>query len=166
MTTNAKPDASADESLMLRKATIADVKAIHHLLTHFAGKGDLLPRSLSELYDHLRDYFVCVDRPTDQVVGVCALHICWEGLAEIRSLAVGESHQKKGVASRLLDACLSDAITLGIYQIFVLTYRPDYFARFGFVVVDKSVLPHKIWADCVKCVKFPECDETAMILRL
>ncbi len=151
---------------MLRKATIADVKAIHQILTHFATKGELLSRSLSELYDHLRDYLVYADDVTEQVVGVCALHICWEELAEIRSLAVLESHQKKGVATLLVEACLSDAIALGIYHIFVLTYRPDYFLRFGFGEVDKSALPHKIWADCVKCVKFPECDEVALIVKL
>ncbi len=151
---------------MLRKATIADVKSIHKLLTSFASKGDLLSRSLSELYDHLRDYLVSVDEETGEMTGVCALHICWEGLAEIRSLAVAEAYQGKGLGKVLIDACLSDAVTLGIYEIFVLTYRPDFFAKFDFVEVDKSKLPHKIWADCVKCVKFPECDEIAMLLKL
>jgi len=151
---------------MLRKATIGDVKPIHKLLTSFANKGDLLPRSLSELYDHLRDYVVSVDKETGEINGVCALHICWEGLAEIRSLAVAESYQGKGLGRELIEACLSDAITLGIYEIFVLTYRPGFFARFEFKEADKSALPHKIWADCVKCVKFPECDEIAMILKL
>ena len=151
---------------MLRKAKIDDVKAIHGILNHFAHDGVLLSRSLSELYDHLRDYFVYWDEESRQVVGVCALHICWEGLAEIRSLAVLDEHQRRGVGALLVDACLSDAITLGIYEIFVLTYRPDFFERFGFEEVEKSALPHKIWADCVKCVHFPDCDEIAMIVKL
>jgi amino-acid N-acetyltransferase len=150
---------------VLRKAKIEDVKSIHRLLAYFSEKGELLPRSLSDLYDHLRDYFVSSGED-GKIEGVCALHICWEGLAEIRSLAVDANCQRKGVGARLVEACLSDAIALGIYKIFVLTYRPGYFARFGFEEADKSVLPHKIWADCVKCVKFPECDEVAMVLKL
>jgi amino-acid N-acetyltransferase len=154
-----------EEKIVLRKAKIEDVRSIHRLLAYFSERGELLSRSLSDLYDHLRDYFVATGED-GKIDGVCALHICWEGLAEIRSLAVDATSQRKGVGSRLVEACLSDAIALGIYNIFVLTYRPTYFARFGFEETDKSALPHKIWADCVKCVKFPECDEVAMVLKL
>lgn len=150
---------------VLRKAKIEDVKHVHQILSHFAAQGELLPRSLSELYDFLRDYVVYTDQ-NGAVIGLCALHICWEGLAEIRSLAVLEEYQKKGIGARLVEACLSEAVGLGIYEIFALTYRPTFFERFGFREVDKGELPHKIWADCVKCVKFPECDEVAMLLKL
>lgn len=150
---------------MLRKASINDVPDIHRLLSSFADKGLLLPRSLSELYDHLRDYTVYV--PDGGVLqGVCALHISWENLAEIRSLAVSPRFQRKGVGSKLVEYCLSEAIALGIYRVFTLTYQVDFFAGQGFVNVDKSILPHKIWADCVKCSKFPDCDESAMLIEL
>ena len=150
----------------IRKAKITDVRDIQKLIERPARKGEMLPRSLSELYDNLRDYVVFVEGEREEIVGACAMHICWEDLAEIRSLIVGEEHRGRGLGSRLIDACLSEAISLGIYRIFALTYRVDFFLRHGFKVVDKAALPHKIWADCVKCVKFPECDEVAVLLEV
>jgi len=150
---------------VIRKAKVTDVKEIHKLLTVFSQRGDILPRSLSELYDTVRDYYVYLDEATDTIIGTCAMHINWEDMAEIRSLTVRADHGGKGIGTKLVEACLSEAITLGIYKAFVLTYRPDFFERFGFKVVDKSTLPHKIWSDCIKCFKFPDCDEVAMILE-
>lgn len=151
--------------MKIRKARIDDVKAIYELLSHFAGKGLLLPRSLSDLYDHLRDYNVFEDEK-EQIIGAAALNISWEGLAEIRSLAVREDYQSRGLGRRLVEYCLSDAITLGIYRVFTLTYQPDFFRKLGFSEVDKAILPHKIWADCVHCPKFPNCDETALLMEM
>ncbi len=150
---------------MIRKAKIGDVRAIHSLLNHFADQGLLLPRSLSELYDSLRDYAV-YETPAGEVGGVVALHICWEDLAEVRSLAVAESCQAKGVGRSLVEFCLTEAIALGIYKVFTLTYQSAFFEKLGFNVVDKAQLPHKIWADCVKCPKFPNCDESALLMEL
>ncbi len=150
---------------VIRKATIKDIKEIHSLLNGFAEKGALLPRSLSDLYDHLRDYAV-FQLDSREIVGVAALHICWEDLAEVRSLAVREEHQGKGIGRRLVEFCLSEALTLGIYRVFTLTYEPGFFERLGFKVVDKALLPHKVWADCIRCSKFPDCDEVAMIMEM
>lgn len=151
-------------SLVLRKAVVRDVKPIHRLLYSFAEQGLLLARSLSELYDRLREFYVLED-PTraDWMVGACGLGVCWDDLAEIRSLAVPEDFQGMGYGSRLVEACLEEAGTLGIHKVFTLTYADGFFSRLGFEVVEKSVLPHKIWADCLKCAKFPDCDETAMM---
>jgi len=143
-----------------------DVKPIQKLLEHYAQKGLLLPRSLSELYGDLRDYYVFIPDGGEEIFGVCALHLCWEDLAEIKSLAVEEAYTLQGIGSRLVEACLSEATTLGLYKIFALTYRVDFFKRLGFKLVDKSLLPHKIWSDCLKCVKFPECDEVAVLREL
>ena len=150
---------------MIRRATIADAEQIQRLINQFADQGRLLPRSLSEIYDHLRDFHV-YESEDRSIVGVCALHICWEDLAEIRSLAVATEARKNGIGAQLVEACLEEARQLGVTQVFVLTYIPPYFERVGFHTVDKSTLPHKIWADCIKCVKFPNCDEIAMILDL
>ena len=153
--------------ILIRKARIADIKEIHGLIRMFTEEGQILPRSLSGLYDHLRDYFVCLDgERNDKVLGTCAMHICWEDVAEIRSVAVHQEYQRRGIGAKLMDACLSEAITLGIYKIFVLTYKPEFFEKFGFKRIDKAILPHKIWADCLKCVRFPDCDEIAMLLTL
>ncbi len=152
---------------VLRKAQVRDVKPIHRLLYGYADRGLLLARSLSELYDHMRDFFV-LDRggEGDWLVGVCALGVCWEDLAEVRSLAVVEDAQDRGYGRRLVEACLEEARHLGIVQVFALTYEDAFFVRLGFSEVEKTVLPHKIWADCLKCPKFPDCDETAMMITL
>ncbi len=150
---------------MIRRARIADVEQIQRLINQFADEGRLLLRSLSEIYDNLRDFHV-YEGQEHHIGGVCALHICWEDLAEIRSLAVASEERKKGVGEKLIAACLEEARQLGVSRVFLLTYIPPYFERAGFRAVDKSSLPHKIWTDCVRCVKFPDCNETAMILTL
>jgi amino-acid N-acetyltransferase len=162
-----KANLLARMSMMIRKAVIEDVNPIHKLLSHFADLGLLLPRSLSELYNHLRDYFVLEDEDgVRRIQGVAGLGICWEDLAEIRSLAVTETLQGRGFGSQLLDSCLEEARFLGLKKIFTLTYAPGFFKDHGFKAVEKSVLPHKVWADCLKCPKFPNCDEIAMIRHL
>jgi amino-acid N-acetyltransferase len=153
------------EHEVVRKAVISDIHDIHALLTYYGQKGVLLPRPLSELYDHMRDYFVAENTgKRNRIQAVCGLGICWEDLAEIKSLAVFEGSQGKGLGSRLVDACLEEAHYFGLKKIFVLTYVPDFFRRFGFEEVAKSLLPQKIWADCLKCTRFPNCDEVAMVL--
>jgi amino-acid N-acetyltransferase len=149
---------------MIRKAKISDVKDIQKLLTSYASRGEMLSRSLSELYDSLRDFYIFEEE--GRVIGTSALHIVWEDLAEVRSVAVAEDAGRRGIGSQVVGACLEEARLLGLKRLFCLTYKPDFFAKFGFVVVDKSELPHKVWGDCIKCVKFPDCDEIAMILDL
>ena len=152
---------------LLRKARIQDVKAIHGLLLR-PGEGDglVLPRSFNQLYSHLRDFFVAVDRETDEVLGCCALSICWDDLAEVRSLMVRRDHRGQGLGRLLVDACLSEAVTLGLYKVFVLTNQEAFFQKMGFAEAAKDALPQKVWADCVNCPHFPDCDETAMVMEL
>jgi amino-acid N-acetyltransferase len=149
---------------MLRKAQIKDVKDIQKLLTFYASRGDMLSRSLAELYEVLRDFYVVEEE--GKLLGTAALHIVWEDLAEVRSVAVAEDAGRMGVGSQVVQACIDEARELGLRRVFCLTYKPDFFAKFGFRIVDKSELPHKVWGDCLKCVKFPDCDEIAMILDL
>jgi len=150
---------------LIRKAKISDIPDIHSILTHFGDKGLLLPRSLSDLYDHLRDYSVFVN-DEGNIVATCALHISWENLAEIRSLAVIEQFQGRGIGSALVEFAISEALTLEIYRVFTLTYQPVFFKKIGFKEVDKKILPHKVWSDCLKCPKFPDCDEVALMIEL
>jgi amino-acid N-acetyltransferase len=149
---------------MIRKAKLKDVKEIQRLIKLYSNRGDILPRSLSELYDHLRDFFVFTQGR--KIVGICALHICWDDLSEIRSLAVQEEVREKGIGAKLVKACLEESKKLGVKKVFALTYRPKFFGKLGFKKVDKTVLPHKIWTDCLKCVKFPDCDEIALVKEL
>ena len=151
---------------MIRKARVLDVKNIHKLLSTFSDRGEVLPRPLSEIYDNLRDYCIFCDERQKTIIGTCAVHITWEDLAEIRSLAVKEEFTKRGIGRKLVERCIAEARDLGIHRVFVLTYKREFFEKVGFHLVDKSSLPHKIWADCLKCVKFPDCDETAMMREI
>lgn len=150
---------------MIRKAGIKDVKQIHSLVNHYAQRGDLLPRSLNDLYECLRDFYV-FEAEGHEVVGVCSLHINWADLAEIRSLAVREERGRQGIGTKLVRECLEEAHQLEIARVFTLTYKPTFFERLGFRQIDKDQLPQKVWGDCMKCFKFPECDEIALMLPL
>jgi len=141
---------------------MSDVKGIHGLITEYARKGDMLPRSLADIYENLRDYFV-FEENDGELVGSAAIHIMWEDLAEVRSLAVREGEMRRGIGTQLVESCISEAIVLGIGRVFALTYKPGFFERLGFHIVDKSELPQKIWTDCLKCSKFPDCDEVALV---
>ncbi len=122
----------------------------------------MLPRSLNEVYENIRDFFICVNNGSI----VAALHILWEDLAEIRSVAVLRKYQGKGIGKKLLRQCLKDAKALGVKKVFALTYNPVFFKDLGFKDIDKNTLPQKIWKECLKCHKFPECNETAVIKEL
>ena len=150
---------------MIRKAFVNEVTQIQRVLKHYGDKGILLPRSLSELYEHLRDFYVISDED-GSIIAVCALGLCWEDLAEIRSLAVAENFQGNNYSVMLVEKCIEEARNLGLKKIFTLTYVPEYFKKLGFRVVDKSELPHKVWSDCLKCTKFPDCDETALVKEI
>jgi amino-acid N-acetyltransferase len=152
--------------MLIRKATIRDVKSIHGLLQAYGQKEELLARPLSELYDHIRDFSVYVDERNHELIGCCALQFCWEDLAEIRSLAVLPEHLGKNIGRTLTETVLEEAKSFDVKKVFTLTYKPDFFKKFGFVQIERSDLPLKIWGDCIICVKFPDCDETAMMKKL
>ena len=149
---------------MIRKAEIKDIKQIQDLINFFAKQDLMLPRSLNELYENMRDYWVAQER--NKIVGCCALHVSWDDLAEIKSLAVAKITQGKGIGKELILACLKEARQLGAKKVFVLTYKPDYFKKFGFKRIRTSNLPHKIWAECINCAKFPNCQEIALLKKL
>lgn len=149
---------------MIRKARIEDIKQLQALINGFAKRNLMLGRSLNELYEHLRDFWVMVKK--DKVIACAALHISWDDLAEIKSLAVAKPHQHKGTGTALVGACLKEARQLGARRVFVLTYQPAYFRQFGFTQVTHADLPHKVWAECINCCKFPHCQEIALIKNL
>jgi amino-acid N-acetyltransferase len=152
---------------LIRKANLRDIKSIHRIITDQAQYGHILPRAMSELYAQVRDFSVAVEKNgMGDLLGCGALHVVWEDLAEIRSLAVRSAFQRQGIGGRLVAHLLDESRELGIERVFVLTYRVSFFQSFGFEIMDKSLLPHKIWADCIKCTKFPECDEIALVKSL
>jgi amino-acid N-acetyltransferase len=146
------------------RARVSDANSMHRLISHFADKGEVLPRALSEIYEDIRDYFVV--RKRGRVIACAALHVTWVDLAEIKSLAVDEQAQNQRVGSALIQACLEEAKELAIPRVFCLVRKPAFFEKHGFQLIDKTELPHKIWAECYRCPKFPDCDEVALIRHL
>jgi amino-acid N-acetyltransferase len=156
---------AAAPAVVIRKAIIGDVGRIQALVNHYASKETMLGLSLSEIYDQIRDFTVA-EGPRRSLIGVCALHVIWDDLAEIRSLAVDPKIRRRGVGRSLVEHCLEEARGLQIPKVFALTYQAEFFRRIGFERVDKGELPHKVWRDCLKCTKFPNCDETAVLKTL
>ena len=154
--------AAAVTPVSIRKAIIGDVGRIQALVNHYASKETMLGLSLSEIYDQIRDFTVA-EGPRRTLIGVCALHVIWDDLAEIRSLAVDPKIRRRGVGRSLVEHCLEEARGLQLPKVFALTYQAEFFRRIGFERVDKGELPHKVWRDCLKCTKFPNCDETAVL---
>lgn len=150
---------------MIRKAKPSDVKSIHRLISEQAHEGHLLARALSDIYSQFRDFTVIDGEQSGELTGCGALQLVWENLAEIRSLAVSRDFQRAGIGSALIRSLMNEAGELGIKEVFVLTYRQSLFQRMGFEIISKADLPHKIWADCIHCTKFPECNEIAMVGR-
>ncbi len=158
-------DAGKDvQDLAVEKARIGDAPHIHKLANYFAQKGLMLPRALSEIYENIRDFVVI--RDGDRVVACAALHVYWSDLAELRGVAVAEDVQNRRLGAKLVAACINEAREVGIPQVFCLTYRASFFERQGFHQVDKAELPRKIWSECYRCPKFPDCDEVAMTYRV
>jgi amino-acid N-acetyltransferase len=150
----------SNEHLRIRHATLNDVQTIVELVNHYATMGEMLHRSFNQIAQNIRNYVVADD--DGNVIGCGALDIAWGDLAEIRSLAITEAYQGKGVGSRIVRALMRDAQELGVKNVFCLTYKPQFFERFGFRVVEKQTLPHKVWTFCIDCDKFPVCDEVAL----
>jgi len=152
------------EQFPIEKATMADAPTIQGLVSGLASLGEMLPRPLAEIYEQLRDFLVV--RDNERLVACAALHIVWEDLAEVRSLAVLDEWRDKGVGALLVEACLDEARALGIVTVFALTRQPSFFEKMGFHQADMMALPRKVWGECFRCPKFPNCDEIAVIIEL
>lgn len=150
--------------MLVRKASLDDVDQMKTLVDFYASKNRMLSRSLSYLYEHVREYIVC--REGELVLGCCALHVTWKNLAEVKSLAVDPRYMNRGIGKELLNAALKEAKELGISEVFTLTLESDFFLKNGFKKIPKEKLPMKIWGECMQCNKYPDCDEEALIYRI
>ncbi len=152
------------QKIEVERAAVADVRAIHELVNGFARRGEMLPRTMAEIYESLRDFSVI--RHGAELIACGALHVMWEDLAEVRSLAVREDRQSQGLGALLVRAHLDEARELGLSTAFALTYRPAFFERLGFRQADVMTLPRKVWNECYRCPKFPTCNEIAVVIDL
>ncbi|OGH95311.1 MAG: GNAT family N-acetyltransferase [Candidatus Margulisbacteria bacterium GWF2_38_17] len=150
--------------MKIRKANTSDSRAIFQLIKCYADCDLMLFKPLFEIYESIRDFYVIEEN--NEIVACCALELYWEGLGEIRSLAVKEDFHGKGLGKKIVEACTKEAIDLKIEKVFALTYKEKFFAKLGFNEVDKNDMPQKIWAQCVNCSKFPDCNEICMIKDL
>lgn len=149
---------------MVRKPTSNDVGRIQDLIKESAKMQEVLPRSLNDIYECIRDFFIYEEDGT--ILGCAALHVTWDNLAEIRSVVVRTSARGRGIGKTLIEHCCADAQKLGIKNVFLLTEKADFFRKLGFAEVDKATLPHKVWSDCIQCVHFPNCNEIAMVRQV
>jgi amino-acid N-acetyltransferase len=152
---------------LIRKARLTDVGNMFRIINYYAERQRMLPKTQLQLYENLRDYSVAADASgANNLAGCGALHIYWENLAEIRALAVAPGLTRKGVGTHLVDRLLAEARELEIEQVFLFTYEPKFFNRFGFIQVEHSAMPLKVYNECFHCPKFNKCDEVAMVLHL
>ncbi|MHB0869829.1 MAG: N-acetyltransferase [Chloroflexota bacterium] len=147
-----------------RKARIGDVPTMHRLINDHAESGVMLARPLSELYENLRDFWVIEEGGVP--VACCALHVNWADLAEVRSLAVDRRHQRRGLGRTLVMACIGEAREMGLSRVYALTREAGFFDSLGFARIGVNELPRKVWGECIRCPKFPECDEVAVVYDL
>ncbi|MDR1657490.1 MAG: N-acetyltransferase [Deltaproteobacteria bacterium] len=149
---------------LVRKANVNDVPNIYGLLKHLSSQGLLLPRSYVNLYEMLQTLHVAEDSDfPGRLAGVGALQVAWEGLAEVRSLAVADEFRGRGLGRMLTEAIEKEAESVKIKKMFVLTYVPDFFLKLGYHIVSLDSLPQKIWAVCFNCVHYPDCQEIALV---
>ncbi|RNC29001.1 MAG: Amino-acid acetyltransferase [Candidatus Dichloromethanomonas elyunquensis] len=150
--------------IVYRHAKLSDVEEIMMLINQYAEKGLMLPRTRNTLYEGIREFVVAVEE--ERIIGTGSLHIIWDDLAEIRALAVDPGKRDKGIGRKIVERLLKEAVGLHCPQVFALTYQVDFFKKFGFEIIDKEQMPHKVWKECINCIKFPNCDEIAMILKV
>lgn len=150
--------------MLVRKATFHDVEAMHQIVNQYAAKGMMLARSRNTLYETLRDFVVAEE--AGRIIGVGALHLIWDALAEVRSLAVAPAATGRGVGRRIVETLSEEAKELGVKTLFALTYQREFFERLGFNEVPKETLLHKVWKECINCPKFPNCDEIAVVKNI
>ena len=147
--------------MIYRKARFDDIESIYGLVNIYAAQGEMLPRSRNTLYETLRDMVVAEEE--GRVIGVGALHIMWDRLAEVRMMAIAPEHTRQGIGAEIVQLLLNEGDVLGIEKVFTLTYKPDFFRKLGFIRISREELPQKVWKECIDCPKYPNCDEIAMI---
>lgn len=150
----------------LVKAKLSDIPQMQELVSQDVKDGIILSRSDDEVSTNIRSYVLVKD--AKKVVGYAALHIHSPRLAEIRSLIVSADYRGQNIGKKIVQFTLEEARDLGVEEdVLVLTYLPNFFIKLGFNEISKESIPeHKIWADCIKCIHFPVCNEISLVYKL
>ena len=166
---------TAAAPLRAQRASVQDAREIQRLIAYWAEEtGDVLPRTEGEIYETIRDFVVVPARLDDKsnnasggpLLAAGALHVEWRDLAEIKSLVVDPKAQGKGLGRIVVEACLDEAVELGLKTVFALTTTPAFFERLGFRAAGVSAFPRKVWNECFRCPKYENCDEIAVSIDL
>ncbi len=155
---------TALHAFKIREARLADATSIQSIIEVYASQRLMLPRTLMQIYEDIRDYAVAEN--TGAVVGTGALHFFWEDLAEIRALAVAPGYKSSGIGKQIVFHLIDYARSMNVSNVFAFTYVPHFFEKLGFREVPHNSLPQKVWKDCINCSFFNNCNEIAMILKL
>lgn len=150
--------------MKIRSAKVSDVKQIHKLVEFFADNKEMLHRSLNSIYENIQEYVVAEQE--GQIIGCGALHVSWDDLAEVKALAVDKNHLRQGIGTKIVNTLEKNALKLGIFTTFALSFKPAFFEKLGYEVISKEVLPQKIWSECINCHLFPDCGEVPLIKDL
>jgi amino-acid N-acetyltransferase len=151
-------------TVAVRKATMRDLKTVLALINSYAANGMMLPRTEFEISENIRDFSVALDG--DVLVGCGALHFYTPAVGEVRSLAVLPDVKQQGIGRAIVEALETEALQSDLEAMFAFTYVPQFFAKLGFSDVERGELPLKVWKDCLRCPKFQNCDEIAVMKRL
>ena len=162
---------SAPADARAQRASVADAREIQRLIAYWAETtGDVLPRTEGEIYETIRDFVVvpasAEGKPGGALLAAGALHVEWRDLAEIKSLVVDPKAQGRGLGRIVVEACLDEAVELGLKTVFALTTTPAFFERLDFRVAGVSAFPRKVWNECFRCPKYENCDEVAVSIDL
>ena len=150
--------------MKIRPAKVQDVKQMHKIIEFYADNKEMLHRSLNSIYENIQEYVVAENK--GKVIGCGALHVSWDDLAEVKALAVEKSYARKGIGTKIVKTLEQNALGLGIYATFALSFKPEFFKKMGYEVISREILPQKIWSECINCHLFPDCGEIPLIKEL
>ena len=149
----------------ITKATLKDIDCLQSLVADEVKNNIILYRDKDTIATNIRSYLLI--RKKDKIIASVALHIYSVKLAEFRSLIVQKEYRNRGLGQLLIKAGINEAKELGLKELLVLTYQANFFKKLGFVEIEKNKIPDKkIWADCINCKNFSNCDEVALIKKI
>ncbi|WP_413854294.1 N-acetyltransferase [Candidatus Ruminimicrobium bovinum] len=150
--------------MKIRPAKVQDVKQIHKIVEFYADNKEMLHRSLNSIYENIQEYVVA--EHNKKIIACGALHVSWDDLAEVKALAVEKKYARKGIGRKIVTTLEKNAVELGIFTTFALSFKPEFFKKLGYEIISKEVLPQKIWSECINCHLFPDCGEIPLIKDL
>ncbi len=150
--------------MKIRQAKVQDVKQMHKIIEFYADNKEMLHRSLNSIYENIQEYVVAEVK--GKIIGCGALHVSWDNLAEVKALAVEKTYARQGIGTKIVKTLEQNALGLGIFTTFALSFKPTFFQKMGYEVISREVLPQKIWSECINCHLFPDCGEVPLIKDL